>query len=216
MTLVVGGRGWARRPAQKPAHASGPDGSRHQGPFWPKPPLAVNSEPALGEPPPPTRPPSANRSGNDRHSGVTELRLYTTYPSAFGRVALIVLEEKGLVYDVEVVDAASRDHRRRHPFGKIPVLEHDRQGETLTIFESTAVARYVDEMFEGPMLQPSSGFERAQCDQWIEIAKGYAFPALMGGIVKPLMKGVERSTKPSRRLDMCSRSSRVVWRLNGG
>jgi len=122
---------------------------------------------------------------------MADVTLYTVYPSIYGRAVLIALEEKGVAYDVEIVDTSSTAHRARHPFAKIPVLEHTRDGAVVTIFESLAVARYVDEAFDGPALQPTGAAERAHADQWIEVVKSYAFPAIVTGIVKPLLAGEE-------------------------
>ena len=56
------------------------DGSRHQGPFWPKPPLAINSQTFRGELPPPY-PPAAKPLGGGIGSGALpeNLRCDGTY-----------------------------------------------------------------------------------------------------------------------------------------
>jgi glutathione S-transferase len=43
------------------------------------------------------------------------------------------------------------EHLARHPWGKVPVLEHD----GFSLFETVAVTRYVDEGFPGRSLQPA-------------------------------------------------------------
>jgi len=50
--------------------------------------------------------------------------------SVYVRIAKLVLEEKGVGYDLVAIDAFAadgpgEDYLRRHPFGRIPALEHD-------------------------------------------------------------------------------------------
>ena len=66
------GRLTCQRSKPETVSASRADGSRHQGPFWPRPPLASNSQTFRGELPPPY-PPAAKPLGGDadgqRHIG---------------------------------------------------------------------------------------------------------------------------------------------------
>jgi glutathione S-transferase len=50
-------------------------------------------------------------------------------------------------------------------FGKVPAL---RNGD-LTIFETAAIMRYVDEAFDGPQLQPPDPESRVQIEQWLSL-----------------------------------------------
>jgi glutathione S-transferase len=58
-----------------------------------------------------------------------------------------------------------------HPFGRVPVLDHD----GFTLFETGAIARYVDRAFEGPPLQPEDAAALARMDQVISVADCYAY-----------------------------------------
>ena len=76
--------------------------------------------------------------------------------SVYVRIVRLALEEKGVAYDLVPVDAFAEggpgeDYLRRHPFGRIPAFEHD----GFSLYETGAIARYVDEAFEGPRLQPA-------------------------------------------------------------
>ena len=80
--------------------------------------------------------------------------------------AAIVLQEKGVAYDIEYID---RDNRpdwflKISPHSKVPVLVLD--GET-ALFESNAIAEYLDEVIE-PRLHPADPIKRAQNRAWTD------------------------------------------------
>lgn len=114
-----------------------------------------------------------------------DVTLYSRPISTYGLIVEIVLVEKGGAFEVVDVDPTSEEHQRRHPFGKIPVLDDRRSGMTLRICESLAIARYVDEAFAGPPLQPAAAPSRARMMQWIQMVTAYLVPTVTGGIIKP-------------------------------
>lgn len=112
--------------------------------------------------------------------------------SVYVRVARIVLEEKQVPYDLTPVDPFADaglpvDYRRRHPFGRIPAFEHG----DFKLYETTAITRYVDEVFSGPSLQPATTRSRARMNQVIGIGDAYIYRAFVWGIY------VERLEKPA-------------------
>ncbi len=100
--------------------------------------------------------------------------------STYVRSARMTLEEKGVAYRLQPVDVFAGEgrtpgHLARHPFGKIPAFEHD----GLSLYETSAIARYVDESFAGPPLQPGEPVARARMNQIISVIDNYAYPALV-------------------------------------
>lgn len=98
--------------------------------------------------------------------------------STYTRSVLIALQEKHVNYRLEMVDIfqpVPSEHLARHPWGKIPVLEHD----GFQVFETAAVLRYVDEAFPGPILQSPSARERARMAQAIGIIDSYGYGAIV-------------------------------------
>jgi glutathione S-transferase len=96
--------------------------------------------------------------------------------STYTRTVRLVLEEKGVPYELAEVDILSGqnhapDHLERHPWGKVPVLEHD----GFHLFETFAIARYLDEAFAGPALQPAEARARARMTQICGIVDSYAY-----------------------------------------
>lgn len=113
--------------------------------------------------------------------------------SVYVRSARLALEEKGVHYRLEEVDIFAPGgppaaYRERHPFGRIPALEHD----GFRLYETGAIIRYVDEAFAGPPLQPTEPTARARMNQAISILDNYAYRTLVWDIF------VERVRAPAQ------------------
>lgn len=70
------------------------------------------------------------------------------------------------------------EHLERHPFGKVPVLDHD----GLRILETSAIVRYLNDVLPGPSLVPATPRDRARMDMVVGLADSYGYGALVGGI----------------------------------
>lgn len=101
--------------------------------------------------------------------------LHGMHYSVYVRVARLTLAEKGVAYDLAEVNPFAADvpveHLKRHPFNRVPVLEHD----GFLIYETTAITRYIDEAFPGPALQPESPAARARMSQIIAVVDSYGY-----------------------------------------
>jgi glutathione S-transferase len=119
-------------------------------------------------------------------------RLRCNY-SVYVRIVRLCLVEKGVEYELAPIDVFAREgppqcYLARHPFGRIPAFEH----AGFSLYETSAIARYIDEAFGEPKLQPLGAKARARCNQLISIADNYAYPHLVWGVY------VERVSKPGR------------------
>lgn len=106
----------------------------------------------------------------------------TTAMSSYGRTARMALEEKGVEYEVEQIEfdtVASEEYRKHHPFNKVPAFYHG----DLHLFETAAIARYVDEAFDGPALQPKDHASRAVMEMCIGVSDNYAYPIMISRLV---------------------------------
>jgi glutathione S-transferase len=120
-----------------------------------------------------------------------DLTLYGLERSVYTRIARLALEEKGVAYRLEEVEIFGPEgvppaHRERHPFGRIPVLQHG----GFVLYETAAITRYVDEAFAGPALQPAEAAQRARMQQLIGLLDAYAYRPMVWGVF------VERVRKP--------------------
>ncbi len=103
--------------------------------------------------------------------------LYGYDASTYTRIARLALVEKGVDHDyTRVADWSGYEKlagfEDLHPFTKVPVLEHG----GFHLYETGAIVRYVDEVFDGPALQPASARARARMGQIISVYDSYAFP----------------------------------------
>mgnify|MGYP001407187676 CR=1 FL=1 len=103
--------------------------------------------------------------------------------SVYTRIARLALHEKDQAYQLREVEifgdtGVPADHLQRHPFGRIPVLEHD----GFRLFETAAIARYVDEAFAGPQLQHTEPQARALMNQTIGLLDAYAYRPMVWGV----------------------------------
>jgi glutathione S-transferase len=121
----------------------------------------------------------------------TVVILYGPGYSTYTRTARLALEEKGVSYKLVEVDflrgaAKTPEHLSRHPFGKVPILEHG----DLKLYETAAIVDYVDSAFPGPPLQPKDARARARMLQVIGVVVSYIYAPMVGQIL------VERLIKP--------------------
>ncbi len=100
--------------------------------------------------------------------------VHTIPGSPFGRAVLIVLEEKGAAYRLAAVAPGtlrSPEHTARHPFARVPVLEHD----GFRLYETQAILRYLDRVLPAPSLTPADARRAARMDQLMAINDWYLF-----------------------------------------
>ncbi|MBT3915137.1 MAG: glutathione S-transferase family protein [Rhodospirillaceae bacterium] len=119
---------------------------------------------------------------------MADIKIYGFAPSSYTWSTRLAAEEKGITHELLPVEFGSDPHKKLHPFAKIPIMEH---GDN-RLYETNAICRYIDEAFDGPALQPSDTFARAEMDQWISSIIDYYYDWCIRRIV------VERIVVPSR------------------
>jgi glutathione S-transferase len=105
---------------------------------------------------------------------MSEFIVYSVPGSPFGRAVLATLEEKAASYRLlPVVPGTFRspEHLARHPFGRVPVLEHD----GFSLYESQAILRYLDRVLPTPALTPGDSRAAARMDQVMNVNDWYLF-----------------------------------------
>ncbi|PBC08835.1 glutathione S-transferase family protein [Mesorhizobium sp. WSM3859] len=106
--------------------------------------------------------------------------LYGSDYSVYVRIARMALREKGVDYELVPLDIFAAEgipawYLELHPFGRIPAFEHD----GFRLFETVAIARYVDEAFDGPALQPVDARGCARMTQIIGMLDAYGYRAMV-------------------------------------
>jgi glutathione S-transferase len=109
-------------------------------------------------------------------------QLFGLERSVYTRISRLAFEEKGIAYGLSEVEifgpsGVPAEHFKRHPFGRIPTLQHG----PLSLYETNAITRYIDEAFVGPILQPSDAAQRARMNQAISLLDAYAYRPMVWG-----------------------------------
>jgi len=123
---------------------------------------------------------------------MTKPILYGADYSVYVRIARMALEEKGVDYELVPLDIFAADgiptwYLEHHPFGRIPAFEHD----GFRLFETNAIARYVDEAFDGPALQPADARGRARMGQMTGMLDAYGYRAMVWDVAVERLEKAE-------------------------
>ena len=105
---------------------------------------------------------------------MSEFIVHSVAGSPFGRSVLATLEEKGARYRFAPLapgGSKSPEHLARHPFGRVPALEHD----GFMLYETQAILRYLDRVLPTPALTPSDPQRAARMDQVMNVNDWYLF-----------------------------------------
>jgi glutathione S-transferase len=142
--------------------------------------------------------------------------------STYARTARLALEEKGVAYQLNEVDVLSGkgqapEHLARQPWGKVPAFEHD----GFDLFETFAIARYVDEAFPGPALQPADVKARARMTQICAIVDSYGYGAMVRKVfwqevIVPMQGGTADAAILADGMKTTEKTLDVIQGLMGG
>jgi glutathione S-transferase len=83
--------------------------------------------------------------------------------STYTRAVRMVCEEKGIDHVLTERWLGAPEIAAIHPLGKMPVLRHG----DVELFESKAIATYLDRSFPGPSVFPSDPRPAALTEQWV-------------------------------------------------
>jgi glutathione S-transferase len=113
---------------------------------------------------------------------MSDIVLYGIPGSPYVRSVQLCLEEKSLSYRMNALAPGAirgGDHLERHPFGRVPVIEHG----DYRLFETQAILRYLDAAFPDPSLQPAEPHAVGRMNQIVGINDWYFFPKVAAVIV---------------------------------
>ncbi len=108
--------------------------------------------------------------------------VHTIVGSPYGRSVIATLIEKGAAWRLEPVRPGLHrqpPHLQRHPFGRVPVLEHD----GFQLYETQAILRYLDRILPHPALTPADPRRAARMDQIMAVMDWYFFQGVANPIV---------------------------------
>ncbi|WP_407180400.1 glutathione S-transferase family protein [Bradyrhizobium sp. STM 3562] len=102
---------------------------------------------------------------------MAEFTVHSHPGSPFGRAVMATLEEKRAPFVLARLVPKSPEHLALHPFGRIPVFEHD----GFRLYETQAILRYLDRVLPSPPLTPDDPKRAARMDQVMNINDWYLF-----------------------------------------
>ena len=107
----------------------------------------------------------------------TDVTLFGFPRSTFVKVAGLILTARNVEYRFHDTEDEMYlpVHLERHPFGRVPALQHD----DFVLYETNAIAAYVDDVFPGPKLTPDDPKQRARMNQWIGNLNWYFYPEMI-------------------------------------
>jgi glutathione S-transferase len=126
--------------------------------------------------------PAAAQGITTKEIDMSEFIVHSIPGSPFGRAVLATLEEKGASYRLSPVAPGtfqSPQHLARHPFGRVPVLEH----HGFSLYETQAILRYLDRVLPAPALTPVDPKRAARMDQVMNVNDWYLFHGVGNVIV---------------------------------
>jgi glutathione S-transferase len=115
---------------------------------------------------------------------MAEFTLWGFDGSTYVRTVKMLFAEKGFTafdqvpLNVLTGEPKTPEHLERHPFGKVPVLDHD----GMRILETSAIARYLNDVLPGRSLVPTTPKDRARMDMIVGIIDSYGYGNLVGGV----------------------------------
>jgi len=108
--------------------------------------------------------------------------VWTVPGSPFARAVFLALEEKGARWRIRALtpmDSKSPAHLARHPFGRMPAIEHG----DFRLYETQAALRYIDRILPDPLLTPSDPRGEARMNQLMGVNDWYFFQQVAAPIV---------------------------------
>jgi glutathione S-transferase len=125
---------------------------------------------------------------------MSEFIVYGNPGSPFVRSVCLGLEEKGAPYRIQGIglgEMRGEAHRRLHPFGRIPAIDHG----GYKLYETQAILRYIDAEIPKPALQPTEPKTIGRMNQIVGINDWYLFPQVariivFQRIIGPVLMGI--------------------------
>jgi glutathione S-transferase len=111
-----------------------------------------------------------------------EVILHGILGSPFVRAVQVMLDEKQAPYRIDPVAPGtlkSAEHLARHPFGRVPAIDHG----DFRLYETQAILRYLDAVFPDPPMQPADPRAIGRMNQIIGINDWYLFQKVAAVIV---------------------------------
>jgi glutathione S-transferase len=106
---------------------------------------------------------------------MVQLVLFGPAASSYVRTARMTALEKGVPHVLEPIELRGDAHGKLHPWHRVPILRHG----DVTLYETSAIARYIDDIGGGASLLPKTAAARGVMEQWISSIHCYIYGSLI-------------------------------------
>jgi glutathione S-transferase len=108
---------------------------------------------------------------------MSKVTLFGFPRSTFVKIVGLILTAKSVEYHFHDTETEMYlpVHLQRHPFGRVPAFQH---GDFM-LYETNAIAAYIDDVFPEPKLTPNDPKMRARMNQWIGNLNWYFYPEMI-------------------------------------
>ena len=110
-----------------------------------------------------------------------ELEIIGVPMSNYVRSVRMLCEEKNVAYKLTPSRPHTPEVTAIHPAGQVPVMRHG----DVTVFESKALATYIDKAFPGPKFIPDDAVGAAKVEQWVSYGNAKVDKWIMREFVVP-------------------------------
>ena len=133
---------------------------------------------------------------------MSELEIIGVPFSNYVRSLRMLCVEKGVAYKHTSARPHSPEVNAIHPAGQVPVMRHG----DVTLFETKAIATYIDKAFPGPKFIPEGAREAALVEQWVSygnakvdhwIMREFVVPSAFFDELEPMGTRLMTSTPPA-------------------
>ncbi len=101
--------------------------------------------------------------------------------SNYVRSVRMLCEEKGVAYKLNPLAPQTPEIKEIHPAGQVPCMRHG----NVSLFETKAIATYIDRVFPGPKFIPEEPVAHAKVEQWVSYGNAKVDRWIMREFVVP-------------------------------
>jgi glutathione S-transferase len=111
----------------------------------------------------------------DTRGSAASVTVFGTPRSSYVRTVRMALAEKNVACALEPAVPHSAEIVALNPFGRVPAF---RDGE-FTLYETSAILRYIEESFPGPSLLAGNARLRSTMEQWVSMINSHAYDSMV-------------------------------------
>lgn len=106
---------------------------------------------------------------------MTTVKIFGFPPSTYTQSAILTAEDVGVPYELAPLEFKEASHLARHPYGKMPAMEHG----PVKLYETLAIMAYLDRELGASKLTPDKPVGNATMLMWASVGIDYGYRSLV-------------------------------------